>query len=630
MRLDRERISRVVLGDLKRANSFFEEKVEPLLLERRAVYLSQREFYDKKYPQLSKKSDYRSFDFYAYVQWAKPSVLSSFFGSSRIVSIVGQGNEDEKAASVMEKLVNWQIVQQCRGYTVFDGWIEDALIYELGILKCWWERSTDTEEVTEVFPLEKMVALFTDPSVEIVSVGEPDFFGDYTVRYKKQAVTSNRPVIDNISPFDLRWSKEARTLGTANFVAQRQLVTVDTIRRGIKEGLYDKTAAEEAIDSAGKISYTTSDYEQNPEFNDLSQEDDEARRLIELYECYVKLDPDGSGLLKPMIVTVANDKVIRVAPNTLGRLPFFNLCVHRDSRKVMPELSMADVEGELQHLRTAIIRQMLVNLSLSNKARKFVDETKVNVQDLLDDTIYVRVNGDPTGCVVPEQPMQIAGWTMSLIEYLKGVEEEWSGKTRYNQGMDAKTLNQTATGITAIMQAASQRINYIIQGFGETGFAELDRFLVYLNQRYIDQNQVIRVFNEPLEIAPDDLQGDLDIVVKTDVGLGEKQQTLSALGLYITQGYPALSQIGAAGPADFAKACIRFLELSGLKDATDYVRPPEEVEALAQQQQQLQQLAGGIAGQLAAQANGGGAGSGMPGMVSGVRTGNPGPGMGGA
>lgn len=620
MRANREKVSRIVLGDLQRANAFFEEKIEPLLLDRRAVYLSQREYYDKKFPQLSKKSDYRSFDFYAYVQWAKPSILSSFFGSAKIVNIIGQGVEDDKAASIMEKLVNWQIVQQCRGYTVFDGWIEDALIYELGILKCWWERSTDTTEFNEVFPLEKMLELFMDSSIEIMDVSEPDYFGDYTVRYRKSTVTANRPVIDNVSPFDLRWSREARTLESANFVAQRQLVSVDTIRRGIKEGLYDKAPAEEAIESAGAIEYTLSDYEQNEELHELSQEHEEARRLIDLYECYVKLDSDGKGILQPMIVTVANDKVIRVAPNTLGRLPFFNLCVHRDARKVMPELSMADVEGELQHLRTAIIRQMLINLSLSNKARKFVDETKVNVQDLLNDSVYVRVNGDPQGCVTPEQPMQIANWTMNLIEYLKGVEEEWSGKTRYNQGMDANTLNQTATGITAIMRAASQRINYIIQGFGETGFAALDRFLVYLNQRYIDQEQVIRVFNQPLVIAPDDLQGDLDIIVKTDIGQGEKQQTLNALGLYLTQGFTPLMQMGAAEPKDFAKACIRFLELSGLKDAEDYVRSPQEVEANAGRQQ---------AGRLTAPANGSIPGEGMPGMVSGVPGGDTGADMGG-
>lgn len=626
MKIDREKISRVVLGDLDKANTFFEEKIEPLLLERRSIYLSQKDYYAKKYPELSKKSDYRSFDFYAYVQWAKPYILSSFFGTAKIVSIVGQGAEDEKAAGIMENLVNWQIVQQCRGFSTFDSWTEDALIYDMGVLKCWWDRNTETADQVETFPLEKMIALFTDPSVEISDVEGPDFFGDYTVKYKHESVTSNRPVIDNISPFDMRWSGEARTLESANFVAQRQLVTVDTLRRGIKEGIYDKKETEEAIESAGNVRYTVSDREQNEDIDLLHQEDEEARRLVNLYECYVRIDPDGEGLLKPMIVTVAEDKVIRAVPNTLGKLPFFHLCVHRDPRKVMAELSMADVEGELQHLRTAIIRQLLVNLSLSNKARKFINEDEVNLDDLTNDRVYVRVRGNPQTCILSEQPMQIANWTMDLIEYLKSVEEEWSGKTRYNQGMDASTLNQTATGITAIMQAASLRINYIVQCFGETGFAELERFLVFLNQRFIDQNQVIRVFNEPLIIAPDDLQGNLDIVVQTDVGLANKEQKKNALALYITQGYQMLSGIGAAGPADLAKASIRFLELSGLKDASDYVRAPEEVEANVRQQQAI---AGGLQSLIAGQANPGGASAGMPGMVLGVREGNPVQGMGG-
>lgn len=526
----------------------------------------------------------------------------------------------------MEKLVNWQMVQQCRGFTVFDSWTEDALIYDMGVLKCWWERSTAKEKQSGIFPLEQMVRLFTEPSVEILDVSAPDFFGDYTVEYSHESVTANRPVIDNVSPFDLRWSKEARTLESANFVAQRQLVTVDALHRGVKDGVYDKKQTDEAIESAGRVDYTESDRELNPDidmgslYHDAGDEKEQkARRLIELYECYVMLDPDGGGLLKPMIVTVANEKVIRAVPNTLGRLPFFHLRVHRDPRKVLPELSMADVEGELQHLRTAIIRQLLVNLSLSNKARKFVDESKVNMDDLITDKVYVRVSGDPQGSMVPEQPMQIAGWTMDLIEYLKGVEEEWSGNTRYNQGMDAKSLNQTATGITAIMQASSQRINYVVQGFGETGFAELERFLIFLNQRYIDQRQIIRVFNEPLMIAPDDLRGDLDIVVHTDVGLAAREQKKNALALYIAQGYPMLSAVEVAGPADLARASIRFLELSGLKDAADYIRSPEEVEMYAIQQAAEQQAVmrglSGLAGIATAQAGGGGAGGGMPGVV---------------
>lgn len=56
MKIDREKISRVVLGDLKRSNDFFREKIEPQLLERRAVYLSQKDYYSKKFPSCRRRA----------------------------------------------------------------------------------------------------------------------------------------------------------------------------------------------------------------------------------------------------------------------------------------------------------------------------------------------------------------------------------------------------------------------------------------------------------------------------------------------------------------------------------------------------------------------------------------------
>ena len=79
--MDRERIESVVLADLARAKAYFEETVEPKLLERRDVYLASKEFYAKKFRELSKKTDFRSFGFYAYVQWAKAPILDALMGA---------------------------------------------------------------------------------------------------------------------------------------------------------------------------------------------------------------------------------------------------------------------------------------------------------------------------------------------------------------------------------------------------------------------------------------------------------------------------------------------------------------------------------------------------------------------
>lgn len=576
--MDRERIESVVLADLARAKAYFEETVEPKLLERRDVYLASKEFYAKKFRELSKKTDFRSFGFYAYVQWAKAPILDALMGASRVVHVVGCGPEDEEAAKIMERLIQWQVAQQCAGFQICEQWVEDALIYEFGVLKVWWERATEEREFTAVLPDEQASALMSRPDVEIRDVGEPDYFGDIPIRFSQQFVLANKAVLDNVSPFDMRWSPEAKTLESANFVAQRQRISTSELRRGIDQFGYDERAVRKICESGGgAISSTESEEIMNPELGNIGAEEDPARRQVELYECYVNIDTDGDGVLEPMIVTVADGKVLRVEPNGYERVPFFMLAAHKDPAKVFStDISMADISGELQHFVTAMVRQILVNTSISNKPRKFINVRKVNMEDMIEDHTYVRCSDDPGGAVLPEQPTQIAGWTMGFFELLKQYEEEWTGRTRYNQGMQAESLNKTATGITAIMRAGSQRSGLITKNFAETGFKPMLKFLVMLNQRYMDSRQMIRVFGRPLAVAPDDIHGDLDIIVETDVGLEKRQQMIGALTQYLREVYPYAQQAGLAGPEHFTAACIKALELSGLSNARQYFFTEEE------------------------------------------------------
>ena len=604
--MNRERVESVVLADLARAKTYFEETVEPKLLERRDIYLASKEYYEKKFPALSKKTDFRSFGFYSYVQWAKAPILDALMGHSHVVHVVGCGPEDEAAAKVMERLVQWQISQQCAGYQICEQWVEDALIYEMGMLKVWWERSLEEREFQAVLPEEQAYALLARQDIEVLETGEPDYFGDIPVRFRQKFVLANKAVFDNVSPFDMRWSPEARTLESANFVAQRQRISASELREGVDRFGYDRQKVREICEDGGVPASTESEEIMNPELTGMGEDADPARRQIELYECYVNIDADGDGILEPLIVTVADGKVIRIEPNTYERIPFFMLAAHKDPAKVFSsDISMADISGELQHYVTAMVRQILVNTSISNKPRKFVNVRKVNMEDIIEDRTYVRCADDPGGAVLPEQPTQIAGWTMGFFELLKQYEEEWTGRTRYNQGMQADSLNKTATGITAIMRAGSQRSALITKNFAETGYKPMLRYLVMLNQRYMDTAQMIRVFGVPLQVAPDDIRGDLDIIVETDVGLEKRQEMTNALAQYLREVYPFAQQIGLAGPEHFKMACVRALEMSGLSDARQYFYTEEE---------RMRGAVGEAVGPQGADA-GGGAGPGVPEMA---------------
>lgn len=587
----RERVRMVALRDLARAEDFYRQTTEPLLLRRREIYQADKELYKKMFPRLG-FSDYTSHDFYAWVQWALSQALDSFFGTTKVISIVGQGQGDAENAQVMEELIKWQLEQGNKGFMLFSSWFEDTLVYDLGVLKCWWSRVSQPREKTVTVPRDRLMEMAQTPGVELLDVGAPDFYGDCQVTLRRRVTTDNRPVLDHVSPFDMRWLPEARRMEESLFVAQRQIVTGDVLLRGAKEGVYDRDEARRAVDEGGTVDYEMADQVLNPDLEMFpAQEDDAARRRVEIFECYVKHDVNGDGALEDLIVTLANDHLLRVELNPLGRLPFFVLSTQHDSSRVLPQSSMADIEGELQALRIAFVRQILLNISVNNTPRYFVDVNQVDVEDLTKDKMMVRCKGNPRDVVTAFPSAPLAPWTMQFIEYFRGVEEEWTGRTRYNQGTDANTLNKTATGISLIMKSSAQRINHIVKIFAETGVSELNRFLIRLNQTYIDQAQVVRLLDRALTIQPDDLDGNFDIVVNSDVGLGEKEQKVNSLTSYLREVYPFAMQLGVAGPADFSRAAIRLLELLGWKDARTFLRTPEEIQQRQMQQQMMMRQA---------------------------------------
>ena len=591
----RERVRSIVLRDIERANDYYEQKVEPVLRERYDVYEASKDYYKEKFPKLSQQTDLVSYDMWSTVQWAIPPIMSAFFGGDEIVNIVGREEEDAKSGEQMKKLIQYQILKQNTGFVTFKHWCEDAMALEIGVLKCYWKRETETEEHEEVLPPYRLEEMMADQEIQIVNVSEPDTFGDVLVKYSISRVVENRPVLEMVRPVDIRWSPGARTLHDANFVAQRKVVTADHLRRMAAKGVYEKKGVELAIEDAEDITYSTLELRMNPELEDGDDTSgDAARSNMVLYECYTKIDADQDGLLEDLIVTVCGGEILRVSENHYGRIPFFELSPNKDPYKVYPTLGFSEVVGELQHLKTALIRQVTVNLALNNEPRTYVDDVKVNLDDLVENRQFVRVHGNPTQAIHSQAIQPIASWTMPFFEYIETLLEQWIGRTRYNQGLDARSLNKTASGMNMIMKASTQRIGQIIRTFAETGVGDLFRFLIKLNQKYITQDQVIRLMNEPIRISLDDLNGTLDIDVNIEVGLGEKQQTIQNLQLFLGMLFPQGQSMGVLNPSHWARAARKILTESGIRNVDDYVPTPEELEQKAQQQQMMQQMMGGM------------------------------------
>jgi len=140
-----------------------------------------------------------------------------------------------------------------------------------------------------------------------------------------------------------------------------------------------------------------------------------------------------------------------------------------------------------------------------------------------------------------------------------------------------------------IMQAANQRLELIVRIISEVALRPLFRHLVELNQKYIDQETVIRLTNEYLTIRPDDLVGEFDFVVDTAVGLGTKEMQMQAMQI-VGQFYPQfvqMLQVFMQYPnlyEKFRNYYKKQLELIGIKAIDEYLPTVEEVQQIIQEQ----------------------------------------------
>ena len=575
-----EEIRKNVKREIDRADQYYEAEIEPDVITRHKIYESDKKYYKDKFPRLTNITDVTASDFHDTVEWAIPSLIKVFFGNEDICKLQGVNSEqDEHAAKIHGELIKYQLERCNDGFLIFYDWIKNALVDNLGILKCYWVREEDTEAMSLVVTPDELMRLQTDPKINVLTVEEIEPQKAIRVEYEETTnITKNQPKLEVIPPSEFRFSPEAKSLDDIGFVAHRKIVTLDYLRRREEEGVFqniDKVLEEEG--SGGDVSRTNYDTELNPraydKINDSGIED--AKREYLLYECYIKTDSNNDGILEDIIVTMVGNTVVRLEENTMGRHPFFVISPIRDTLRLFPRRGIADLVGELQDLNTALLKQIIYNVATNNDKQAVVNvDAMIDPSEFIDGRKMVRVNGNPQDVIkwAPIEPLQPQ--VFQFIEYMNTVKENRTGITRYNQGLDANSLNKTATGITQIMNASSQRLELIARMFAETGVKELFRHMIKMNQMFITEQTFIRVTDERKPIIPDDLEGSIDITVNVGVVAGSKQQQAQSMQLLLSM-YPQLLQAGVADLSHVAEAFGRLVEALGYKDVSNFIFPPE-------------------------------------------------------
>ena len=579
------------------------------------------------------------------IEWMMPSFIKAFAGTTESISISPQNEEDVEKAEKLEKLLNWQFMgRHCNGFTVIYEWVKSCLIYGTSVIKITWQDkyikkgfdlpiATDNQiyqmqgddmvkdldgepqdiQAGTIIDEDVLALANTDPtllnyigqvnsqSMQVQPVALDDFRVWRNVHGKKLIKSYSGPLVEVISPEDFYMDPEAKNIEDAQFVIHRVWRTYGYLKEKERDGIYSNVDEVKAWLDRDKESYINSERAQrynsadaiDPANYAIDSEDKQiARHKLEVFEWWGLLDLTDEGYQEPYLVVFCGETILRMEQNPYGhgQPPFEVLRPMLDPFK-FTGVSIPELVGEFQAVKTALFRQILDNVSYQNNGAWLVNRNAgVDINALLNMRPNTIVRSNITsGAVVPLTPPNLQGYPLTMIELVDSMLQKRTGVTSYNQGLDANSLNKTATGITKIMDASVQRIELQARVMAETGIKPAFQKILMLNQQFMDQTIVIRVFNKPLEISPDDLIGDFDVSVDVG-GATSKNETRVQQMMMLMQSSSLMMSTGVMRPQNIYEISKKIMEIWEWKDYEKFLSDPDETALIQQALQIIQQL----------------------------------------
>jgi DNA polymerase III gamma/tau subunit len=181
---------------------------------------------------------------------------------------------------------------------------------------------------------------------------------------------------------------------------------------------------------------------------------------------------------------------------------------------------------------------------------------------------------------------------IQALEYMDTVLESRTGVTKYNQGLDANSLNKTATGISAIMSASQQRLELIARIFAETGVKQIFKLIQHCLMTYQNKSMIIRLTDEYVEVDPREWSAGYDMVINVGLGTGDKDQQLMHL-MKMAEAQFQFLQMGApiVTMENIYNTQAKIAENAGFKSIEQFWSDPKKAPPQQQQPDPAQQAA---------------------------------------
>ena len=587
--VDDDKLVTILDDNIRRSIGYYDSQISR---ERRKVI----DHYNATLPRPAHdgNSKYVSMDVYDAVESMKAALLETFSTGYKTVRFAAQTGEDVRIAEIATAYCDYVANRQNNLFEVMQSVIHDGLIARAGLCKVYWDEREDSylepiQDLTE----EEFDAIVAQDNVEIEEV-EQDELGLYSGDLRVFQDTS-QVVIEAIAPEQFVIEPQAKSLDDVGFLGHRTTMTISELREaGYDEKLIAKIGDHEDVEmeTDPEVLARHEEIGQDRGFNAKGFQDQV--RSITVYELYIDIDLDGSGIAETYKVIKAGNVVLHKEKCTYKPFcAFVPLPIPHSffgsnfGSKVVP----------IQTARTVLTRSILDHAMITNNPRYTVVKGGLTYpRELIDNRLGGIVNVSRPDAISPMVQAPLNPFIFQTIQMLDEDKEDTTGVSRLSQGLnkDAISKQNSAAMVEQLATMSQQRQKIIARNFANNFLKPLYQLIYQLVVENEPQAKIVEIAGDYVAVNPGDWGSKRDVTVEMHLGYGEQeaeaQKYLVLHGLMSQD--PTLSTMYT--PENQYNLMTHVMEQNGIKNVKDYLtapqeQPPEQPDPMQEMAMQMQQ-----------------------------------------
>jgi hypothetical protein len=533
------------------------------------------------------------------IEWIRPQIMESITGSKEIVSFDPLGPQDEMQAQLETELTFDTIMKDNNGFTLIHDVVFDALLQKFGLFQVYYEKNR-----------EPTVQAFSGLTPEMVNVAIAETQGQlleyqqgedglYSIRVALQP-SGGRVRIESCPPEQFRYNGDLNSadLSEARFTAR---IVTKTISELVEDG-YDPEVLAEIGDTIG---LDPSHYRMRAQGESLSEHhptDDVSQRVIEVAQCFMRMDLNGDGIGERVKITVVGgtNPTHILDIEEVSEYPWVSAVAILMPHKFQG-LSIYDRLKQLQDIKTALLRNTLDNISYQNNQRLTVVEGQANLDDVLVSRPGGVIRVKNVNAVTPLVTPLVGQAAFTMLQYIDEVRAGRVGVSPEGNATPQKIGgNVGSEGVQNLLTAAQALVGLITRVIAETAIKPLCLRVRDLLVRHVDAVQDVQFRGQWVQTNPAKWPHRSRTTVSVGLGSGDNTRRFQTLqGVLQLQGnIQQMPGQALVDPVKVYSTLDDYCKFGGLTGASRYFMDPSSPEgqqaaqnaAQSMQQQSQQQM----------------------------------------